>query len=202
LNQQTLQATAEGKKALQIQKANNVTVVAGQPGAGTSFDPKTHTLTIDPNDPNANGTFVRQMDYLDYLKQQHGNPNLVVKTAASRDAYINAQLDKETHAYTKEIEYQISAGQTSNDPLQTAFQNAANAFKAHHPGATLDQINAAGEKAIRAMIGNTQVPGVQTPETYTQFYGQDFDIQSGTAQGSSPMSTAQGILEALAEGKL
>ena len=206
LDMETLKSTDEGRKALKTQQDNKVNIVRGQPGEESSYDPKTNTLTLDPTDPDVDSTFVRKMAEVDYLKEHKGDPNLDSTTATSRDAFINAQLDKEAHAHAKEIEYRLEAGQPSNDSFQDAFQKACDAFKHDHPNATQDQLNAAGEKAIRDMIGKTPADGSKAGQTFEQLYGGIFDAKSKTgASGIPPAETsvrAQSILELMASGKL
>lgn len=193
----------EGKDALNIQQENNVQIVDGEPGKGSSYDPKTHTLTLDPTDPNQNGTFVEKMAEIDYLHKHKGDLNLNPQTATSRDAYINAELDKEAYAHAQEFAYDQAAGIQTGSPLQSAYQQAIDAFKHNHPDATQAQLQAAGEKAIRDVIGQTTVAGSPTGQTYGQLYGSTFDSQgpSGLPGPWSPIGSPKLPLPSGPSGK-
>ena len=194
LDPDALKSTPEGREALKTQEDNHVQIVKGKPGQGSSYDPKTNTLTLDPTDPDMNGTFIDKMAEIDYLhKHKH---DLNPQTATSRDAYINAELDKEAYAHAKEFAYDQAIGKQTGSPLQAAYQHGIDAFKHQHPGATQAQLNAAGEKAIRDGIGKTTADGSSTGQTYEQLYGSAFDSQCPS--GSSGPS----ILELMASGKL
>jgi hypothetical protein len=196
LDVSTLKTTTEGQQALQTASQNGVQIVDGEPGKGSSYDPKTHTLTLDPTDTNQNGTFVEKMAEIDYLRKHKQDPNLNPQTAHSRQDYINAQLDKEAYAHAKEFAYDQAVGKQTGSPLQVTYQQGIDAFKHAHPDATQAQIDAAGEKAIRESIGKTPVDGSTTGQTYEQLYGSTFDSQSPS--GSAELS----ILELMAKGKL
>ena len=206
LDMQSLQSTAAGREALATLHKDKVHIVSGQSGDGASYDAKTHTLTLDPTDPNPDGTLVRKMAELDYMQKHKHDLNLNLKTATSHNAYVKAQLDKEAYAYAKEFEFDKGAGLKTGNPLQNLFDKACAAFKHKHPHATQQQIYAAGEKAIRENLGKTVVDGSKTGQTYAQLYGHDFDAHHGSGlpshNGSGLPSQGETILALMAKGKL
>ena len=190
-----LNQTPTGRNAMYVYDRDNVQFVDGVAGQGNFFTPPDgkgggNTVTIDPKDQTAACSLVHEMNHADV---QHSGltPD---PTKMSKADYVNAAMREDAHGEVlaqKEHNELAAAGDpeagermpATGGVYNAAAQRGADDYKAAHPDATQDEIDAAGEKAGEDRVFKSYQDGKVTQstndpvtgkhETYNNSLGQD-----------------------------
>jgi len=192
----SLKDSAAGRHALEVYDRYKVNSTF-TPGIGGSYDPSNNTFNLDPNWGDYNQlAFVHEMNHAQ-TQNEGSKPDI---NNPDKAKYVDGMLQEEAHgdALSNQTYDQLSdAGKgTTNQPPNRAayasgYQKGADAYKAAHPDARPEQIDAAGkgagEQAIlddyrAGKVSPSDVGGVKQPP-YPDYYGNAWDAAHPGAAG-------------------
>jgi hypothetical protein len=172
-----LNQTPTGRNAVYVFDRDNVQFVDGVAGQGTYYTPPDgkgggNTVTLDPTAQTPACSMVHEMNHAD---AQHSgltpDPTKMAKTD-----YVNAAMHEDAHGEVlaqKEHNELAAAGDpeagnrnpATGGVYDAAAQKGANDYKAAHPDATQDEIDAAGQQAGEDRVFKSYQDGKVTQST-------------------------------------
>jgi type VI secretion system VgrG family protein len=188
-----LNQTPTGRNAMYVYDRNKIQPVIGAPGVGMSYNPSDgqgggNTVVVDPASPTPGSSFVHEMNHAD----THNNGTAPNRDTMSRDDYVNGMLAEEAQSdsLAEQTHNELAAAGTPEAEERNRFtgpvydaaqQQGENDYRAAHPDASQSDVDEAGRKAGEQAAlnsyksGNVLTGGGSTPQTYQQYYGDDWD---------------------------
>jgi type VI secretion system secreted protein VgrG len=178
-----LNTSAQGRHALEVFERNGVQVTTN-PG-GTAYGG--NTVNMDPARTDNETSFVHEMTH---AEADHGGTSANVQTQTRAD-YIDTQLREDANAERRRYEAQDQMNAAGGPPVVDnsstgpVFRNARDAerarLRAAEPGISDEELNRRSNDAGEAALlqdyrnGNVNTGNTNPPQSYVNYWGQDYD---------------------------
>jgi hypothetical protein len=185
---QALQSTPEGQHALALDQQFGVKLHIGQPGAGSGYQRKTNTVTLEPgrSAEQIQKSYIHEMTHARY----HHEGRTADLGTLPLDEYVEKMLEEEAEAEGNAIRHHLRMNREEppthlEKEYVHAYEQGVAHLKNRDPHATPLLLHEAGQKQARARLVEAfksgEVLTSTTQESYQQYYEKLWHKQIRTA---------------------